>query len=100
MQTPLSPVQSVFRSVPRTGVIFVTTEAQKLGFGKDPAGTWVNLGQGMPECGPLTGATQRINALHLEYEVHEYSPVAGVSDLREAVAEMYNRRFRKGKASK
>ena len=46
---------SAFRSVPRTGVIYVTTEAQKRGFRTgDPA--WCNLGQGQPETGPLPGA--------------------------------------------
>src|SRR5438128_1627872 len=39
---------SSFRSVPRTGVIYVISEAAKLGYkASDPA--WSNLGQGMPE---------------------------------------------------
>ena len=42
---------SAFRSVPRTGVIYVTTEAAKRGFRpNDPA--WCNLGQGSPRPGP------------------------------------------------
>ena len=46
---------SAFRPVPRTGVIFVTTEAMKVGFHPgDPE--WCNLGQGQPETGPLPGA--------------------------------------------
>ena len=51
-------IASAFRLVPRTGVIFVTTEAQKRGFRTgDPA--WCNLGQGQPETGPLPGAPDR-----------------------------------------
>ena len=43
---------SAFRSVPRTGVFYVTTEAAKRGFKpNDP--TWSNLGQGQPVTGPL-----------------------------------------------
>ncbi|MEL6547120.1 MAG: pyridoxal phosphate-dependent aminotransferase, partial [Myxococcota bacterium] len=39
-----------FRPVPRTGVIYVTTEAMRLGF--HPGATdWCNLGQGQPESG-------------------------------------------------
>jgi hypothetical protein len=38
---------SAFRTVPRTGVIFVTTEASRRGYQPDdPA--WCNLGQGQP----------------------------------------------------
>ena len=50
---------SAFRAVPRTGVIYVTTEAARLGFRSgDP--DWCNLGQGQPETGPLPGAPARI----------------------------------------
>ena len=50
---------SAFRAVPRTGVIYVTTEAARLGFRSgDPE--WCNLGQGQPETGPLPGAPARI----------------------------------------
>ena len=46
---------SAFRTVPRTGVIFVTTEATKLGFSpRNP--DWCNLGQGQPETGELPGS--------------------------------------------
>ena len=44
-----------FRPVPKTGVIYVTSEAMKLGFtSADP--DWCNLGQGQPETGDLPGA--------------------------------------------
>lgn len=58
--------------------------------------TWCNLGQGMPECGPLPGAPPRIESVTLNDLSHEYSPVPGIAELRQAVADMYNRRFRKG----
>ena len=87
-----------FRSVPKTGVIFVTTEAARLGYrGDDPS--WVNLGQGMPETGPLPGAPERRGAVAIEPGDQEYAPVAGVRELREAVAELYNQLYRRGKAS-
>jgi hypothetical protein len=82
-------------------VIFVTTEAQKLGFGKTgasaaPSEIWCNLGQGMPECGALPGAPARVESITLDDLTQEYAPVAGIWELREAVADMYNRRFRRG----
>jgi N-succinyldiaminopimelate aminotransferase len=91
---------SAFRSVPRTGVIFVTTEAQKLGFGgAGGSEAWCNFGQGMPECGPLPGAPPRVESVVLNDLAHEYSPVPGIGELRQAVADMYNRRFRRGMKS-
>jgi aspartate/methionine/tyrosine aminotransferase len=86
-----------FRTVPKTGVIFVTTEAQRLGFGKQ--NDWVNLGQGMPECGALPGATPRVDSVLFTDLAQEYAPVPGIWALREAVADMYNRRFRRGMKS-
>ena len=41
------PVPS-FRAVPRTGVIYVTTEAAKLGYRAGRRASWCNLGQGSP----------------------------------------------------
>ena len=84
-----------FRPVPRTGVIFVTTEAQKRGF--DPASPdWCNLGQGQPETGELPGAPPRIQALAVDPADQEYAPVAGLWELREAIAAHYNRTYRRG----
>ncbi len=55
---------TAFRSVPRTGVIFVTTEAVRRGYdGHDPR--WCNLGQGQPETGLLEGAPPRIEGISL-----------------------------------
>jgi N-succinyldiaminopimelate aminotransferase len=87
-----------FRPVPKTGVIFVTTEATKLGFSTtDPE--WCNLGQGMPETGDLPGAPARIHEVTIAADDQEYAPVAGLWELREAVAALYNRLYRKGMPS-
>ena len=65
-----------FRPVPRTGVIYVMTEAAAAGYrAGDPA--WANLGQGQPETGPLPGAPPRIERLEIEPADQEYAPVAG-----------------------
>lgn len=87
-----------FRPVPRTGVIYVTTEAARRGFGPHDA-EWCNLGQGQPETGPLAGAPPRLTEIPVDPADHEYSPVAGLPELREAVASLYNRLFRKGMRS-
>lgn len=84
-----------FRRVPKTGVIYVTSEAAKRGFSASDA-DWCNLGQGQPEIGPLPGAPQRRATVALELDDHEYAPVAGLWELRAAVADHYNRRYRRG----
>ncbi len=89
---------SAFRSVPRTGVIYVTTEAQRRGFrAGDPA--WCNLGQGQPETGPLPGAPARIHDVSIDVDDQEYAPVPGIWELREAIAGLYNRLYRRGMPS-
>jgi N-succinyldiaminopimelate aminotransferase len=86
---------SSFRQVPRTGVIYATTEATKLGFSmQDPE--WCNLGQGQPETGPLQGAPDRVHTVPVHVDDQEYAPVAGLWELREEVAGLYNRLYRKG----
>ena len=50
------PTFQAFREVPRTGVIFVTTEATKRGYSAAASSDWCNLGQGMPEADALPGA--------------------------------------------
>lgn len=89
---------SAFRPVPRTGVIYVTTEAMRRGF--HPGSTdWCNLGQGQPETGALPGAPQRIDAVQIGEIEHEYAPVLGLRPLREAVANLYNALYRRGRVS-
>lgn len=90
---------AAFRDVPFMGVIWVVDEAMKLGFRNlDP--DWCNLGQGMPEIGPLRGAPPRLSAIDVAAEDLAYGPVGGIDDLRERVADHYNRLFRQGKASR
>lgn len=90
---------AAFRSVPRTGVIYVTTEAMRRGF--SPTATdWCNLGQGQPETGDLPGAPARIHQLSIHPDDQEYAPPAGLWQLREQVAALYNHCFRRGMGSK
>jgi aspartate/methionine/tyrosine aminotransferase len=88
-----------FRTVPRTGVIYVTNEAQKVGYSAaDP--NWSNLGQGQPETHELPGAPPRVKRVEIGVDDQEYAPVAGVWELREAVASLYNSLYRRGMKSK
>src|SRR5579863_6469646 len=51
------PAFAAFREVPRTGVIYVTTEANRRGYtGAGTSDDWCNLGQGMPDSEALPGA--------------------------------------------
>jgi aspartate/methionine/tyrosine aminotransferase len=81
------------------GVIYVVAEAAKLGYHGDHP-DWCNLGQGMPEVGPLPGAPERVSSVAIDPKDHAYGPVAGIPELREAIANLYNTWFRKGKKSK
>ena len=84
-----------FRAVPRTGVIYVTTEATRRGYRPgDP--DWCNLGQGQPETGELPGAPPRVSSVTVDVDDQEYAPVAGLWELREAIAGLYNRLYRRG----
>lgn len=90
---------SAFRAVPRTGVIYVIAEAQRAGY-KPSDPNWCNLGQGQPETGPLPNAPERIRNVVFDNADQEYAPVAGMWEVREAVASMYNDLFRRGMPSK
>ena len=81
--------------MPRTGVIYVTTEASERGYSPH-ADDWCNLGQGMPEAEALPGAPPRITELPILAGDQEYAPVAGLWELREAIAGFYNELFRRG----
>ncbi len=97
--TPHREGPSAFRAVPKTGVIFVTTEASKLGYATDPE-SFCNLGQGQPETGALEGGPARIGDIVVHPDDHEYAPVGGLWELREAIADLYNRLYRRGLPSK
>ena len=89
---------SAFTNVPKTGVIYVMSKASEHGFyygNKE----WSNLGQGAPETNSLPHSLDRISSISLPEETLEYSPVAGTHELRQAVADLYNHRFRQGKSS-
>jgi aspartate/methionine/tyrosine aminotransferase len=87
-----------FRPVPRTGVIYVTTEASKRGFSPtDP--DWCNLGQGQPETGDLPGAPARVKAVEVALDDQDYAPIPGLWELREAIASLYNSLYRRGMPS-
>jgi aspartate/methionine/tyrosine aminotransferase len=91
---PGEPPQA-FRPVPRTGVIFVTAKAKELGY-RSGSPDWSNLGQGQPETGALPGAPPRIEALEIDPADQDYAPIPGIWDLRETVASLYNRLYRRG----
>jgi hypothetical protein len=101
LSTPPSPPSSLssLREVPKTGVIYVTAEAARLGYrAGDPE--WTNLGQGQPDTGPLDGAPPRVDHVPVALDDLEYAPVAGLPELREAVAELYNHLYRRGMGSR
>lgn len=95
---PTTEARSAFRQLPYMGVIRVNVEAMKLGYRMgDPA--WSNLGQGQPEVGDIPGAPERIGELPIQPEDHAYGPIEGIPELREAIANHYNRLYRVGKSS-
>lgn len=87
-----------FRSVPRTGVIYVMHKAREMGYATGHP-EWANLGQGAPETGDLPGAPERIETITINPNQHEYSPITGENELRQRVADMYNALYRQGKRS-
>jgi aspartate/methionine/tyrosine aminotransferase len=89
----------IFRTVPRTGVIYVMAEAAKMGYqASDDA--WCNFGQGQPEVGHIAGAPDRVTLVSIDLNDNEYAPVAGLPELRTKVADLYNAMYRNGKKSK
>ena len=75
------------------------TEAQRRGFRMhDPA--WCNLGQGQPDTGALPGAPARRELIRIDAHDQDYAPIAGLWELREAVAGLYNEQLRRGMKSR
>ncbi|CAO1638691.1 unnamed protein product [Sympodiomycopsis kandeliae] len=63
----------------------------------------VNMGQGSPETGDIPGALPKPRGIDFQEmgdDVHHYGPTAGLPELREKVAEYYNREYRSGKELK
>jgi len=88
-----------FRSVPRTGVIYVTHEATRHGFAYGKS-DWANLGQGSPETGDIPGAPPRVTEVKFSEASRQYGPVVGNKLLCQSVADFYNATYRRGKKSK
>jgi aspartate/methionine/tyrosine aminotransferase len=88
-----------FRSVPFTGVIYVMAEAALKGY-RHGHPDWCNLGQGMPETGPLPGAAPRVEHVDISLDDQEYAPIPGIWELRRAVAELYNQLYRTDRGSR
>lgn len=93
------PPLGALRHVPYMGVIYVVSEAMKLGFYNGHP-DWCNLGQGQPEVGELEGAPRRIRNIQLQSNDYAYGPIGGTEELRKTVADHYNRLYRHGKSSK
>lgn len=87
-----------FRTVPFTGVIYVMAEAARHGY-RHGHPDWCNLGQGMPETGPLAEGPPRVHHVDIRPDDQEYAPVNGILGLRRAVAHLYNARYRAGRPS-
>lgn len=88
-----------FRTVPKTGVIYVMSEARNAGYRFDDP-QWANLGQGSPETGAIPGAPPRISSISIHPASHRYSDIEGEIRLRQKVADFYNEIYRKDKASR
>jgi hypothetical protein len=80
------------------GVIYVVAEAMKLGF-RNGHPDWCNLGQGQPEVGEMEGAPPRIRSIEIDPADHAYGPIDGTSEMRQCIADHYNRLYRRGKRS-
>ncbi|KAJ3344582.1 hypothetical protein HDU83_005078 [Entophlyctis luteolus] len=88
-----------FEHPPTTGVIYVMDRATAKGW-KYGDKSWGNFGQGAPEVGHIPDAPERPMTITMQEEEFEYAPVAGIKSLREAVANLYNHRYRQNKESK
>lgn len=82
-----------------TGVIYCSDRAMANGFSYTSSHEWANLGQGAPEVGDIPDAPDRLTSIPLPTDSLEYAPTTGVKTLREAVANLYNDTYRKGRAS-
>ena len=88
-----------FRDVPMTGVIYANNLAAKMGFYRGHP-DWISFAQGQAETGMLEGGVERVYNIPCSEIDQEYSPVGGLKELRQAIAEMYNELYRKDKERK
>ncbi|KAJ3032538.1 hypothetical protein HDV00_007413 [Rhizophlyctis rosea] len=88
-----------FEAPSNTGVIYCTDRATTKGWKHgDPA--WSNFGQGAPETGKIPGGVEKPMTITTNLDEFEYAPVAGVKQLREAIANLYNVEYRQRLPSK
>ena len=88
-----------FKKYEKAGIIYVMERAFEHGF-KYGGKEWSNLGQGAVEAGNIKGNIDRVTKIDIDDNQHGYAPTAGLKELRENVAVMYNELFRKNKKSK
>jgi aspartate/methionine/tyrosine aminotransferase len=91
--------KSTFREIPLMGVDQAMVDAAEFGY-RNGRPDWCNLGQGQPDVGRIEGAPNRLTWITLEPHDHSYGPAGGIDELREAVADHYNRLYRPGEDSK
>ena len=82
------------------GVIRVNEEAMRNHGYQMGDPSWTNLGQGQPEVGELESAPPRFDNLEIDINDHAYGPVEGLPELRQAIADHYNRLYRTAHDSK
>ncbi|KAI8992532.1 pyridoxal phosphate-dependent transferase [Pilobolus umbonatus] len=82
-----------------TGVIYVMDRAAKHGY-ESGSDDWANFGRGSPEVDDIEGCMKRPKEIKITKNAYEYGPTAGVKQLREAVANLYNELYRGDKVSK
>ena len=87
--------KTTFRAVPYMGVAQAMVDASQFGY-RSGRPDWCNLGQGQPDVGRIEGAPNRLTWITLEPHDHSYGPDGGIDELREAVADHYNRLYRVG----
>jgi len=81
------------------GVAQAMVDATEFGY-RNARPDWCNLGQGQPDVGRIEGAPNRLTWITLEPHDHSYAPGGGIDELRQAVADHYNRLYRTGEDSK
>ena len=81
------------------GVAQALADAAEFGY-RSGRPDWCNLSQGQPDVGRIEGAPNRLTWITLEPHDHSYGPAGGIDELREAVANHYNRLYRSGEDSK
>jgi aspartate/methionine/tyrosine aminotransferase len=91
--------KTTFRDMPFMGVAQAMVDASESGY-RSGRPDWCNLGQGQPDVGRIEGAPNRLTWITLEPHDHSYGPEGGIIELREAVADHYNRLFRVGEDSR